>query len=394
MKMTTRTITQQCVVNAAPDVVAAAIASPHGLSAWLCDSARSEKKADGRLALQWHDGRQSTGRWTIYEPPERLGWHSQDDIGGPEHTVTFELSPEGDGTKVTASEGDVPDGGAEAVTAQWNQTLDDLKLFVEQGLNGRELRQPMLGIMPEEVDAEGAAKIGVPVESGMRISGLVDDGAAKGVGMLENDVIVAIDDNDISDWPSLGSALRAHQAGDTVNVKFWRGNEEHHQPVTLKPRDVPDLPDTVDGIKEMISAYTADTLAKYEDLLAGVTDEEAGKKPAEGEWSAKEVLVHLSLSERYGYDWLLRTAGDGQPLDWPGEVEELLHTAMADRPLAELHARLKEDMRDAEDLCMAILDDDPSTWIKRSVAMNAFWGPMHIDDHIAQIKAAIEAARS
>jgi membrane-associated protease RseP (regulator of RpoE activity) len=227
----------------------------------------------------------------------------------------------------------------------------------------------------------------------MRITGLVDDGAAGEAGMLADDVIVSIDDTEVADWPSLGGALRAHVAGDSVAVRFWRGNEENRMQVTLKPRSMPEVPQAIEEIKAETIEFTDKMIERFDALFAGVSDEDAGRKPAENEWSAKEVLAHLSLSERFSGDWLLRLAGDGQPTDWPGEGFDMLSEMLAAKPLPELLARYKGDLADSRDLCVAVLDHDPKPWVRHHVAANSHWSTMHIEEHIGQIEEALLSAK-
>jgi hypothetical protein len=308
--------------------------------------------------------------------------------------VGFELAPEGDSTSVTASVEGIAEDELEAAAEEWSQFLGDLKLFVETGLSGREVRQPMLGIMPDQLNAESAESLGVPVETGMRIGGLVPEGAAGESGLEKDDVIVKIDDAEITDWPSLGIALRAHSAGDTVNVHIWRGGDEHDFAVTLKTREMPEVPDSLDEIREGQRQYVEEAVGKIRELFEGVTEAEAEHKPGENEWSAKEVLVHLSLSERFGSDWLIRVYGDGPLMEWPGEGAQLLADALSELPLADLLDRFETDVRDYERLCTAVLAQDLTPWVRRTIAGSPHWGMMHVDDHVGQIKEAIESARA
>jgi uncharacterized protein YndB with AHSA1/START domain len=388
------TATHDHLIGAPPETVAKAIASPHGLGTWLADEARSEKKADGRLILFWQDGRQLVGRWTAYEPPARLGWRYRDDAGGPEMAVAFELTAEGDGTRVKVSEAGLPDADAEAAAARWRQTLEDLGTFVESGENGRLLRRPMLGIFPEEVTEEMAAKHGLPVQAGIRLAGLLDVGAAAKAGLAEGDVIVRIGEHEVKDWVTLSQALEAFEAGDTVQVTGYRDGGELAVDVTLQGRDRTEVPDDRDEIRKQISEFTAKTVRRFEELLAGVTDEEAEHHPEEGEWCVKEVIAHLSLAERWSQDWFARLASDDQPTGWPGGPESILQKALLATPIGALSERLAMDFRDSEAMCLAILDGDPPPWVVFQVASSTEFGGQHIEEHAAQIEKTLESARS
>ena len=58
-----------------------------------------------------------------------------------------------------------------------------------------------------------------------------------------------------------------------------------------------------------------------------MTEEEAGRRPAEGEWSAKEQLVHLAAFERLWLEWAMKVRDEpgcqvGPPLPNPAAYPE------------------------------------------------------------------------
>jgi S1-C subfamily serine protease len=83
-----------------------------------------------------------------------------------------------------------------------------------------------LGITSNEVDTWD----NLPVDHGVYIADLTDNGPAAKAGLEEGDVIVAINGKEVSDESSLGDLLAAQSPGDKALVSIYRGD----QPMTLK----------------------------------------------------------------------------------------------------------------------------------------------------------------
>ena len=62
---------------------------------------------------------------------------------------------------------------------------------------------------------------------------VVKDSPAEKAGMRVNDVIVALDGQDITNQPQLTNLLSQHKAGDVVTLRLHRGDETHTLTVTL-----------------------------------------------------------------------------------------------------------------------------------------------------------------
>ncbi len=76
--------------------------------------------------------------------------------------------------------------------------------------------------------------------------------------------------------------------------------------------------------------------AAIDAALAGITDEELDRPPAEGGWTARQVAHHLADSEAMAYTRLRRLVADAEPVTIQGYDEprwaERLHY---ERPIAE-----------------------------------------------------------
>lgn len=76
-----------------------------------------------------------------------------------------------------------------------------------------------------------------PVDRGVRLSGVSVGSPAERAGLRQGDVIVGFDGEEVADLYALTDALRAHAAGDTVDVTVLREGEERTLTAVLGSRD-------------------------------------------------------------------------------------------------------------------------------------------------------------
>ena len=110
------------------------------------------------------------------------------------------------------------------------------------------VRRPALGVRTIPVSPELADEIGLPVDYGLLIIGVVSGGSADQAGlhagteraylgntpiMLGGDLIVAIDDEKIQDQDDLTQMMNNHRAGDTVKITIYRNKKKMDVQVSL-----------------------------------------------------------------------------------------------------------------------------------------------------------------
>jgi S1-C subfamily serine protease len=110
------------------------------------------------------------------------------------------------------------------------------------------VRRPALGVKTVPVSPELADEIGLPVDYGLLIIGVVQGSAADQAGlragteraylgnipiMLGGDLIVAIDGEKIQDQDDLTQMMNNHRAGDSVKVTIYRGKKRMDIDVSL-----------------------------------------------------------------------------------------------------------------------------------------------------------------
>lgn len=390
--MSTDTVTAETVLPAPPERVAAAISSPQALGTWLCDEASSEPRAGGWLLFKWHDGRRRDGRWTLYSAPERLAWQWRAGLDGALSEVTFDLAAEGDGTRLRVARSGVAAGEADAVAAAWREHLADLGTYLASGRNGRMARRPMLGIAPNDVNAELVAKHGLAVDHGIYLDSVTPGSAAATAGLGAGDVIVQVGEHPVRDWPGLAAALSAHQAGDTVAVAYWRGSTRLEAPVTLASRPEEPAPADAAAARDFVRQETAARLAAFRETVAGITAGEADHRTDPDGWSVREVLAHLIISEYFSHEDLARLATDSDPYPWSMGAYELRQRVIAQAGVADLVSRYEACLHETEALALVALDDGATAAMIGRVAQHFAFGRTHVDEHLAQLRAARAAA--
>jgi S1-C subfamily serine protease len=110
------------------------------------------------------------------------------------------------------------------------------------------VRRPALGVRTIEISPELADEIGLPINYGLLIIGVVPGSSADQAGlhagneraylgstpiMLGGDVIIAIDDQKIEDQDDLTQMMNNHRAGDSVKVTIYRGKKKMDVTVEL-----------------------------------------------------------------------------------------------------------------------------------------------------------------
>ena len=110
------------------------------------------------------------------------------------------------------------------------------------------VRRPALGVRTIPISPELADEIGLPVDYGLLIIGVVSGSSADQAGlkagteraylgntpiMLGGDLIIAIDDEKIQDQDDLTQMMNNHRAGDTVKVTIYRNKKKMDVQVSL-----------------------------------------------------------------------------------------------------------------------------------------------------------------
>lgn len=107
------------------------------------------------------------------------------------------------------------------------KVVEDLKEYgvVQRGFIGVAIRDVNEDLLKEE---------DLSVTSGVYVSGLLDEGAAKDAGLEEGDVIVQVGTNAVKSVPELQEQIGRYRPGDEVSITVNRNGKTKQFPVVLK----------------------------------------------------------------------------------------------------------------------------------------------------------------
>ena len=101
-----------------------------------------------------------------------------------------------------------------------NDTIDIYKGLIENG----KISRPFVGIYGIDLDEATAIRNGLT--KGIYVDSVVEGSCAEEAGIRAGDVIVAFDGKSVSTMDELNDIKNTKSVGDSVEVTFYRGNEE------------------------------------------------------------------------------------------------------------------------------------------------------------------------
>ena len=391
------------VVNASPEAVYYAFATAQGWRNWLCDSARFEARSGGSYQLAWDSGWHSAGTVVELKRSEkvRLTWRGKDYPSSTE--VNIELKGENGLTSVEIRHGGFGQGEEwlpilETASKDWENGLENLTSIFNSGEDLRVVRRPMLGIFLSDFDEDIAKDLGVPVTRGVRIDRPVEGMGAEHAGLQSGDVIVEMDGRSVSGFTDLGEALRGHQAGDFVKVDIYRGSERISVDMELSRRPIGEFELDPVAIAKRFRDIDAEVMNELDALFEGVTEAEADFSPSPGEWSSKETLAHLILTEIFAQMNISELICDGQR-EFNDQITNVNahHTAVlkVTPTVPELIVRLKARKDETATLLELAEEFKARRGVMWTFCHNNLQFPgFHVRTHMEQMRVAIEAARN
>lgn len=114
--------------------------------------------------------------------------------------------------------------------------IDDAKIVVSQLMERGYVVRGFVGISPVNVTPGLASRFDLPVTKGILVGRVIAGTAAADIGLQVEDIIVQLGDSPILNTGELSKFLIAHQPGETVEVVYYRGDEEMRDELTLGGR--------------------------------------------------------------------------------------------------------------------------------------------------------------
>jgi len=108
------------------------------------------------------------------------------------------------------------------------------KKVIEDLMEFGDVQTAYLGIAPPfSLNDEKVKDLGLAITEGVFIGGVTDNGSAKKAGLKTGDIIVGLDDIEITKFADLQGFLSSKRPGDVVDVKVFRENTERTFEVRL-----------------------------------------------------------------------------------------------------------------------------------------------------------------
>jgi predicted transcriptional regulator len=254
----------------------------------------------------------------------------------------------------------------------------------------------MLGIYPSQlVDEEMVSKLNLPVNTGVQIGGVVEGLGAEAAGLQNDDVIFSLNNYLLKDYTDFAHAVADVNAGDVVEVVFYRKDHKHVVNMELSRRPSPEVPESADALSQQVARSYQEFDTQLDEVFSGVTDTQASYRPGSKEWSAKETLVHLLYTERWLHLAISCAVADQRMGGFVNQLE--LIKAIADSyTLPDLITELKK----CEQLTvnpMASLPDEFVADKRRYINFVSSFGQgfaKHSQSHLLQIQSALSAAEN
>lgn len=395
-----RTVSKTVAIRTTPELAFEAVTHASELREWLCDRAEAQVRPGGRLEVRWPSGYRAEGTFTDLDPPTYAAFTWQGTGEPGETLVSWTITSHAPGVEVALlhsgfGSGSIWDNALAAAEKGWDAGLENLKSTLETGVDLRLARQPFLGITLDLLDPERAAQEGVAVERGIYVLGTLEGSGAESAGLQGGDVIVALGGRDTPGFQELTAALRAFRAGDEVAITLVRGQAQKTVHVTLGQRPHVDVPRTAGALASRVAERYGEVNAQLRTAVAGRTEEEAEQAPAEGEWSVKQILAHLSSHERESlfrlvimavHGWL-----DAEPIN-PDQIPVHLEAVQVVTPtLQGLLERLFADQAEVVALLRRLPEHTVAHKARfRRMGQLALFGPDHAQEHIEQIERTLE----
>jgi uncharacterized protein YndB with AHSA1/START domain len=394
-------VTSEQFIKTSPAHVYYALTHAAALHEWLCDFATVAPRPGGRMYLWWHGDFYSAGEYISLEENRlvKFKWFARFEPATTE--VIFTLTPKADGTLVTVNH-IVPDGDgwkqrALGFKTEWDSSLLNLASVLETGLDRRTFDRPMLGINISDFNPEIARSLHVPVNQGLRLDDVRQGMGAHSAGLCKDDVIVELDGKAITnDYGSFVAALAGKKGGDKVKVVYYRGSQQNSIIMELTKRPVPDISWNPLELASQVRLKYDDALRQLESCFIDVSETKAGMQPAPGEWSAKQTLAHLILTERIWISNLDDSVGGYERLadDWGGNISA--HINATAQAYGSVRGLLDELKRLADEM-VAFISALPISFVERKASyfLNAaqiLELESHTISHIDQINSALCSA--
>ena len=399
-------LTFERTIAAPPEEIFRAFTHPTALRDWLANDASAQPRPGGFLFLFWNDGYSATCTITHFEPPNALGfdWHSPQDPGPSQVRLVFGLGKQGTRLKLVHSgfgEVAVWEQNRKEKERAWEASLENLELFLLQGVDLRLARRPRLGIWMDDLTPQIATRLGLTVSQGVLLAGTSPGSGAQAAGLQKDDVLVSMNGVPLLGPPSFEMALKGLAAGDKPVVEYYRGGQKFAILLELGRFPIMPLPESPAVLAAAVRQTNERILQAISGQVSELSEIQAARRPQEKEWSVKEIIGHFILTEREYQSWAANMLRDNVVFDLlefrPNVDERIASLLERFTTLRMLLAELAAAQEETADL-LENLPESFITWRKHLYRRLVGWTmevtPGHLDEeHAEQLRTTIEAAK-
>jgi uncharacterized protein YndB with AHSA1/START domain len=131
-------IERELVIAARPETVWEFLVDPEKSGAWMGQQSWSEPRVGGAYRVEVIPGHIASGEYLEVDAPRRLvhtfGWEGEDAVAPGSTTIEYELTPEGDGTRLRFVHSGLPTEESKAShTKGWDHYVDRLAIVAAGG---------------------------------------------------------------------------------------------------------------------------------------------------------------------------------------------------------------------------------------------------------------------
>jgi uncharacterized protein YndB with AHSA1/START domain len=383
-----------------PKQVYFALTNQQALQGWLANTVEADVRPEGRFYAWWNQGYWAAGKFTEVKENESIAftWHGSGDPGASQ--VTLRVTAEDGGAALAVEHGGL--GKSEAwkkaaaeIQRGWEAALENLAWLLERGLDKRLFERPFMGIqIGSTLTAEQAKEKGLPENGGIVVSGTVEGTGARASGLQNGDILVRLDGDPTTDFNALGAVIGRHKAGETVKMEYIRDGERLAGELTFSSRPVPEFSEDPAEFAESVRAEFAAAHRELVALFEGVGEDEAARRPAETEWSARETLAHLLMNEYWNLMNVSTEAQGAQPPNYANDLGSVAALAASFPAVADLLQAFERAWNATADAIAAMPQDlQKRRFSLMNMAQVYQYTPVHTRGHFDQIRNAVAAAR-
>ena len=117
--------------------------------------------------------------------------------------------------------------------------INMVQLLTRQIIEYGEVRRGRLGVIAQNLTPELAEALGIDTTRGAVISQVIPDSAADDAGMHEGDVVVAVNDREITDASSLRNTIGLFRADDEIEISFLRDGQRMSKRIRIRAIEPP-----------------------------------------------------------------------------------------------------------------------------------------------------------